>query len=105
MRSTQQPAISGWAEPKRALRAVRLSASTLEDRRQVVDDFLKGYQLRSKFVHHGVKPNEVDAANRLLLLCLCAVDAVMIMTPRFATKKALLDHLDDEMLTPRSSPS
>jgi hypothetical protein len=85
-------------------RIALLTASTLEERRQAVDDFHKGYALRSQFVHHGAKLTEVDLANRVLLLCLNAVDAVMRMTLSFTTKAALLNHLDDEMLAPRSSP-
>jgi hypothetical protein len=85
-------------------RIALLTASTLEERKQVVDDFRKGYGLRSKFVHHGAKLDEVDSTNRALLLCLKAVDAVMRMTLSFTTKVALLNHLDDEMLAPKSSP-
>jgi hypothetical protein len=81
-----------------------LTASTLPDRKQAVKDFREGYQLRSKFLHHGAKLNEIDTANRLLLLCLSAVDAVMMMTPKFTTKEALLNHLDDERLAPREAP-
>jgi hypothetical protein len=79
-------------------RIARLTASTLEERRQARDDFEEGYTLRSKFVHHRAKLEEVDLANRILVLCLSAVDVVMRMTLRFTTKAALLDHLDDEML-------
>jgi Apea-like HEPN len=90
-------------------RVALLTAATLEERRQVVDDFLKGYQLRSQFVHHGTKLDgtkldDMDAANRLLLLCLITVDKVMKLTQSFTTKAALLGYLDDEMLAPRSSP-
>ena len=66
--------------------------------RQAKNDFEEGYTLRSKFVPHGAALEEVDLANRVLVLCLSTIDAVMKMTLRFTTKTALLDHLDDEML-------
>jgi len=92
-------------EPVQSLLAYRialLSTSKLEYRKQATIDLRKGYKLRSQFVHHGIKPDpdDVDTANRVLLLCWNTIDAVMELTKKFDTKQALLDSLEDELLTP-----
>jgi hypothetical protein len=83
-------------------RVALLSTSRLEDRKKAVKDFQKGYKLRSQFVHHGIKPDDVEAANRVLLLCWCAIYEVMVLTKKFDSKQALLESLEDELLTPQT---
>jgi hypothetical protein len=80
-------------------RVALLSTSKLEDRKKAKQDFLKGYSLRSQFVHHGAKLDDIQTANRVLLLCWSAINAVMVLTRKFETKQALLDSLEDELLT------
>lgn len=82
-----------------SLRIARLATSKLEERKKAVRDFVKGYKLRSQFVHHGARPDDVETANRVLLLCWAAIEAVMKLTKKFESKLALLDGLEDEFLS------
>jgi len=82
-------------------RVALLATSTLQDRKKARRDFLKGYSLRSQFVHHGAKLDDVDTANRVLFLCWSAMIAVIRLTRKFDSKKALLDSLEDEQLAPQ----
>jgi hypothetical protein len=82
-------------------RIALLTASTLDDRKQVVADFLKGYTLRSDLVHGRQLKNEA-MANRVLQLCWVAIDVVMRRTQGFRTKEDLLRDLEDELLAPPS---
>lgn len=81
-------------------RIALLTTSNLEERKKAKKDLLKGYTLRSQFVHHGVKLEDVQTANRVLSLCWDAMNAVVGLTPKFESKQALLDSLEDELLSP-----
>jgi Apea-like HEPN len=80
-------------------RIALLTTSNLEERKKAKKDLLKGYTLRSKFVHHGVKLDDVQTANRVLLLCWDAMNEVMGLTRKFDSKQALLESLEDELLS------
>jgi len=82
-------------------RVALLATSKLEDRKKAVKDFQKGYNLRSRFVHHGTKLDDIEAANRVLFLCWSAIYSVIDLTMKFESKQALLDSLEDELLTPQ----
>jgi len=96
MRNDNEP-IQSKLGPRVAL----LTKPGLEGRKQAIHDLADGYRLRSAFVHHGVRPDDVQIANRLLQLCWDAVSSVMYATRKFNSKDALLNHLDDELLIPR----
>jgi hypothetical protein len=81
-------------------RVALLVDSKLEERIKAKKDFLKGYTLRSRFVHHGTKPDDVETANRVLLLCWTVINAVLILTRKFESKQALLGNLEKELLAP-----
>lgn len=85
-------------------RVALLVSPKLGDRKKAKRDFLKGYALRSRFVHHGTKPDDtkpddVETANCVLLLCWTAMSAVIRNTIKFKSKQALLDRLDDMLLS------
>jgi hypothetical protein len=80
-------------------RIALLATKKVQDRRNAVRDFQKGYDLRSRFVHHGTKLVDEDAANRALFLCWSAMLTVIEFTNKFDTKKGLLDYLENELLT------
>jgi len=80
-------------------RVALLVSPKLGDRKKAKRDFLKGYALRSRFVHHGIKPDNVEIANCVLSLCWTALSAVLRNTIKFKSKKALLDGLDNMLLS------
>ena len=88
-------------QSKLGYRIALLTARDLESRRRAQRAFLDGYVLRSRFVHHGARPTEIETANQCLRLCWDTVGAVFKSSQHFTDKKALLDRLEDEILSPR----
>ncbi len=80
-------------------RMALLTASDLASRKQAVKRLQAGYGLRSAFVHHGIKPGDIKQANEVLLLCWETLNAVALNTQRFNSRQALLDSLDDALLS------
>ena len=85
-------------QSKLGQRMALLTAQNLPSRKQAVRDLIQGYSLRSDFVHHSSKPDDINRANRLLRLCWDSVNAIALNTQRFNSKQALIDHLDDSLL-------
>lgn len=86
-------------QAKLGQRLAMLTATDLISRKAAVKRLQAGYRLRSAFVHHGVKPDDVIEAHEVLLLCWTALDTVAVNTQRFNSKGALLDHIDDLLLS------
>jgi hypothetical protein len=86
-------------QSKLAPRVARLTKSGLEARKEAIRDLTEGYRLRSAFVHHGVRPDDVQTTNRLLRLCWETVNSVLFNTRKFTSRDLLLNRLDDESLS------
>jgi hypothetical protein len=95
LRNSNEPVLG-----KIGQRLAVLTKPSLEKRKQAISDFSAGYSLRSAFVHHGVKPDDIQMANRVLLLCWDTINCAMYATRKFDTKNVLLNWLDDQLLAP-----
>lgn len=86
-------------QAKLGQRMAMLTAQDLASRKAAVKRLQTGYALRSAFVHHGVKPDNVREANEVLRLCWTTLDTVATNTKRFNSRQALLDAIDDALLS------
>lgn len=86
-------------QAKLGQRMAMLTAPDLASRKAAVKRLQAGYRLRSAFVHHGVKPDDVREANEVLLLCWDTLQTVALNTQKFQSRQALLDSVDDALLT------
>ncbi len=86
-------------QAKLGQRMAMLTARDLASRKAAVKRLQAGYRLRSAFVHHGVKPDDAKEANEVLMLCWITLDTVAMNTKRFNSRQALLDSIDDALLS------
>lgn len=81
-----------------ALRMAFVNGPNVQDRRQFIDDLKAGYNLRSRFIHHGRIPTNVEQVNRALYACWRTVFLILLYADTCETKAEMLRALDDQIL-------
>jgi hypothetical protein len=80
------------------LRMAFVNRANVQDRRQFIDDLKAGYDLRSRFIHHGRIPTNVEHVNGALNACWRTVFLILLRTDTYETKTEMLRALDDQIL-------
>lgn len=80
------------------LRMAFVNGANVQDRRQLIDDLKVGYSLRSRFIHHGRVPTDVEQVNRALNACWRTVFLILLATNTYETKADMLRALEDQIL-------
>lgn len=80
------------------LRMAFVNGANVQDRRQFIDDLKAGYGLRSRFIHHGHIPTNVEQVNRALNACWQTVFSILLHTDTYETRAEMLRALDDQIL-------
>jgi hypothetical protein len=76
-----------------------LLGTSLDERKQIVQELKQAYDARSAFVHHGqdIEESERQVLNRVLSACRAVVHACLA-EDRFRTREELIAHLDDLLM-------
>lgn len=80
------------------LRMAFVNGTNAQERRQLIEDLKAGYGLRSRFIHHGRVPTNVEQVNRALKACWLIVFRILLVTDSYQTKTDMLRALDDLIL-------
>jgi Apea-like HEPN len=80
-------------------RVAVLTRRNLEDRKAVVSTILKAHQIRGKYLHHGLSPEQNDVLASVHQIAWDAVNAVLQATRKFKDVKELLSQADDYLLS------
>lgn len=80
------------------LRMAFLNGANVQDRRQFIEDLKAGYNLRSRFIHHGRIPSNVEQVNRALNACWRTVFLLLQHADTYETKAEMLRALEDQIL-------
>lgn len=81
-----------------ATRIAFLVGSSLDDRRSIVTTIKSGYALRSKFVHHGARVADTQAADQFLVVAWRAFVALLDAAQRYQDQNELISTLEDRKL-------
>lgn len=65
------------------------------DKKMLISDFKRVYKLRSDFLHHGQKRNDVDILERFMVNTWLLFNNLLLVKDEFKTKAQFLKSLDD----------
>ena len=71
----------------------------LSGRKNIVRSIKGAYKLRSDFVHHGASIESLDVLREFMEIAWHAIRVLICTTRQWKTRKELLDHLDDKLLS------
>ncbi|MCH8837550.1 MAG: hypothetical protein IIA60_07065 [Candidatus Marinimicrobia bacterium] len=75
-----------------------------EDKKMLISDFKRVYKLRSDFLHHGQKRNDVIILERFMVNTWLLFNNLLLEKDKYKTKAEFLKSLDDNLRTTKSGP-
>ena len=94
MKDASEPITGNLAE-----RIAFLIGQGLEERKQIVHDTRKTYAMRSKFIHHGQKIEDVEVFERFLHNAWTAISSLVSLRDQVKTRQELITILEDRKLS------
>lgn len=75
-----------------------VAAPDVNTRKLLIEEFKAAYNLRSKFVHHGIELVKPEVIDRALQHIVTAIIMLCRQRARFKTKDEMIEHLESELL-------